>query len=110
MEKSSIILNAIHSRAIISKNVKIGNGVVIAPNCVINIGAIFGNNVIVNACAIIEHDNILEDNSHIAPGVCMAGGVRVKNGTFIGIGAIVLDDYWEECTGCCGSSSYRRCT
>ncbi len=93
LEKAGkILLNAIHPGAIISKRVTIGKGVVIAPNCVINTGAVIGNNVIINTGAIIEHDNIIEDNYHVAPGVCMAGGVRVKNGATVGIGAIVLDD------------------
>ncbi|MCZ7384099.1 MAG: acetyltransferase [Candidatus Methanoperedens sp.] len=93
LEKAGkILLNAIHPGAIISKHVTIGKGVVIAPNSVINTGAVIGNNVIINTGAIIEHDNIIEDNSHVAPGVCMAGGVRVKNGATVGIGAIVLDD------------------
>ena len=85
-------INAIHPSAIISKNTTIGKGVVIAPNCTINTDAVIGNNVIINTGAIIEHDNIIEDNTHIAPGVCMAGGVRVKSKATIGIGAIILDD------------------
>jgi len=85
-------INAIHPSAEISRNVRIGHGVVIAPKCVVNTDAVIGDNVIINTGAIVEHDNIIEDNAHIAPGVCMAGGVRVKKGATVGIGAIVLDD------------------
>ncbi|MDW7776902.1 MAG: acetyltransferase [Methanosarcinales archaeon] len=86
------LINAIHPDATISKNTKIGSGVVIGPKSVINTDAVIGNNVIINTGAIIEHDNIIEDNTHIAPGVCLAGGVRVKNAANVGIGAVVLDD------------------
>lgn len=86
------LINAIHPAVTISKNTKIGYGVVIGPNSVINTDAVIGNNVIINTGAIIEHDNIIENNTHIAPGVCLAGGVRVKTFATVGIGAVILDD------------------
>lgn len=86
------LINAIHPAATISKNTMIGSGVVIGSNSVVNTDSVIGNNVIVNTGAIIEHDNIIEDNTHIAPGVCLAGGVRVKTAATVGIGAVVLDD------------------
>ncbi len=83
------LVNAIHPAVHLSRNAKIGKGVVIAAGATIATGAEIGNNVIVNTGAIIEHEDILEDHVHIAPGTVLAGRVKVKEGAFIGAGCVV---------------------
>jgi len=83
------LINAIHPAVHLSRNAKIGKGVLIAAGATIATGAEIGNNVIVNTGAIIEHEDILEDHVHIAPGTVLAGRVKVKEGAFIGAGCVV---------------------
>lgn len=80
----------IHPSAIISPNVKIGNGTVIMPRAVINADVEVGNHCIVNTGAVVEHDNIISSYAHISPNATLAGTVKVGEGTQIGAGATVI--------------------
>ena len=80
----------IHPSAIISKDVKIGVGSVVMPNVVINSGAVIGKNCIINSSAVIEHDCYIEDYVHISPNAALAGGVKIMEGSHIGIGSSII--------------------
>ena len=84
-------INAIHPTANVAYDVKIGKGVVIAMGATVATNAIIGNNVIINTGAIVEHEDVIEDNVHIAPGVALAGRVRVKKGAFLGIRSVIKE-------------------
>ena len=84
-------LTVIHPTANIAKEVTVGKGTVIAMGSTIATGAKIGNNVIINTGAIVEHENVIEDNVHIAPGAALAGRVKVKSGAFIGLRALVRE-------------------
>lgn len=43
-----------------------------------------------NTGATVDHDCILEDFVHIAPGVHLAGNVTLKRGVFCGINSCVI--------------------
>ena len=86
------LYTAIHPRAIISGDVKIGEGTVIMAGVVINPGTIIGKHCIINTCASLDHDNILEDYVHISPGAHLAGMVHIKECCWIGVGAIVKNN------------------
>jgi acetyltransferase EpsM len=43
----------------------------------------------VNTGATIDHDCIVGDYAHLAPGVHLAGAVQVGEGAFLGIGSVV---------------------
>ncbi|MFW6029921.1 MAG: transferase, partial [Halanaerobiales bacterium] len=45
---------------------------------------------IINTASIIEHDNYIEDFVHISPGVNLAGNVRVRSRSWVGIGSNVI--------------------
>jgi acetyltransferase-like isoleucine patch superfamily enzyme len=46
--------------------------------------------VIVNHNASVDHDCILEDGVHVAPGACLGGGATVGSRCLIGLHAAVL--------------------
>ena len=46
--------------------------------------------IFVNSGAIIEHDCVIGDFSHVAPGSVLAGNVTVGDMTLIGAGAAVI--------------------
>jgi UDP-perosamine 4-acetyltransferase len=86
------LINAISPFAFISKESKLGEGIVIGPKAIINTDVEIEDNAIINSGAIIEHDCVIEEGVHIAPGTNLAGGVRVKRCAFVGIGATIIDD------------------
>jgi acetyltransferase-like isoleucine patch superfamily enzyme len=47
-----------------------------------------GTGCIVNTAATVDHDCILGDGVHIAPGAHLAGGVRIGARSWFGIGAV----------------------
>jgi sugar O-acyltransferase (sialic acid O-acetyltransferase NeuD family) len=80
----------IHKSAILSKNLKIGNGTVVMANTTINSSTVIGSNCIINTGAIVEHDILLGDFVHISPGAVITGNVQIGEGTHVGAGATVI--------------------
>jgi UDP-N-acetylbacillosamine N-acetyltransferase len=80
-----------HPRAIIAGDVVIGRGSFVAAGVVVNSGAKVGGHVILNTSASVDHDCVIGDGVHLAPGVRVGGLTSVGAGTFIGIGATVLN-------------------
>jgi sugar O-acyltransferase (sialic acid O-acetyltransferase NeuD family) len=87
--KGKNIETVIHNSASISKTVTIGVGTFINRNVAINAFAKIGKYVILNTACIIEHECVLADAVHIAPGAVLAGNVTVGERTFIGANAVV---------------------
>ena len=91
---------AIHPTAVISSlDVSIGEGSVVMANTILNSCSTIGNHCIVNSGSIIEHDNFVDDFSHISVGVKFAGNVKIGKNCFIGIGAAVKENI-EICNNC----------
>lgn len=86
----SIYGKAISKTAIISDNVLIGDGSVIMQGAIIQSSSKISSHVIVNTAATIDHDCIIHDFVHIAPGVNLCGEVEVGEGTLIGAGSTVI--------------------
>jgi UDP-N-acetylbacillosamine N-acetyltransferase len=84
------IITLIHPTATISPNSTIGIGTVVMPKVVVNTHAVVGKGAILNTASIIEHENSIEDFSHISPTVGLAGNVTVGKNTHIGIGSSVI--------------------
>jgi sugar O-acyltransferase (sialic acid O-acetyltransferase NeuD family) len=82
----------IHPQATISKEVEIGTGTVIMAGVVINCCTTIGEGCIINTAATIDHDNTIENFVHISPGVHTGGTVRIGQGTWLGIGSIVVNN------------------
>lgn len=81
---------AIHSSAILSKRIAIGDGSVIMAGVKVNPDAVIGKHCILNTGAIVEHDCNIGDFAHLSPGVALAGSVTVGEGTHVGIGSCVI--------------------
>ncbi len=87
--KNKKIQNVIHPSASISKNVIIGNGNFISKNVAINPLATIGDFCILNTGCIVEHECVISDAVHIAPGAVLSGNVSVGKRTFIGANSVV---------------------
>jgi sugar O-acyltransferase (sialic acid O-acetyltransferase NeuD family) len=75
----------IHPSAVVHPSVVLGAGTVVLAGSVIQPDARLGRHVIVNTRASIDHDCVLDDYVHVAPGVSLAGGVRLMSGVLMGI-------------------------
>lgn len=88
-EKGKVVQTIIDKTAVISKNVSIGTGTFINKNVTVNALAKIGKNVILNTGCIIEHECILQDAVHIAPGSVLAGNVTIGERSFVGANSVV---------------------
>ena len=82
-------INAIHPSAVISASVKMGDGVMIAANATLNPLVEIGQGVICNTSSSIDHECVIGDFSHIAPGAVLCGNVFVGKGTFVGANSVI---------------------
>lgn len=76
----------VHPSAFIHPSVTLGAGSVVFAGAVIQPDTHIGKHVIVNTAATVDHDCVLEDYVHIAPGAHLAGQVHLESGAFLGIG------------------------
>lgn len=80
----------IHPSAVVASDVVLGSGTQIMAGAVIQPGSRTGCNVIINTRASVDHDCIIGDHSHIAPGVTLSGSVTVGASSHIGTGTTVI--------------------
>jgi len=81
----------IHSSAVVSSHVCIGDGSQIMAGAVIQTHTSIGKNCIINTNASIDHDCEIANGVHIAPGSVLSGDVHVGNGVHIGTGAKIIN-------------------
>ncbi len=85
-------INAIHPSSIIDKNSTIhASGVMISAGVCINPLAKIGQGVICNTGSIIEHECMVKEFAHIAPGAVLCGNVTIGENAFIGANAVIKE-------------------
>lgn len=82
--------SVISSHAILSKYLKLEEGVQIMAGAIVQTSVSIGKNSIINTGAIVEHDCVIGPHNHIAPGVTLSGGVCTERNVHIGTGASVI--------------------
>ena len=80
----------VHPSAIVSPSVSIASGVQLMAGCVLQANTSIGFNTLVNTRAAIDHDCVIGDHCHLAPGVTLSGGVSVGSYSHLGTGACVI--------------------
>lgn len=83
-------INAIHPKAQVSPNVKIGIGNVISAGSIIQTGTTIGNHNIINTNSSIDHHNKIHNFCHVAPNCALCGHVTINNGVFVGVGSSIV--------------------
>lgn len=86
------LITAIHPKAIVAKDVRIGEGVVIMPGAVINSGSVIEDGVVVNTGATVDHDCYLSRFCQVWPGAHLAGAVKIGEFSYVGTGASVIQN------------------
>lgn len=92
IENKYSLFTFVHPTAFVSKNAKIGKGVIIYPLCNIDQGVVVEDGVIVLNSSIIAHDTRIGKCSYLAPGVCLSGFINVGELSFIGTAATVANN------------------
>lgn len=83
-------MTIIHPRAFVARDAEIGPGSQILAQAAVCSQTRLGRSVIVNTSASIDHECVVHDCVHVAPGAHIAGEVVIGFGAFIGTGAVVL--------------------
>lgn len=83
------IVSIIHPAATVSAHSRVGAGSVVFANAAVNVCARVGLGVIVNTGAVIEHDCMISDFVHVSPNAVLAGGVTLKEQSWVGACASV---------------------
>ncbi|MEO0311087.1 MAG: hypothetical protein RIQ89_744 [Bacteroidota bacterium] len=87
---NATLINAIHPKSIIAKDVALGYGNALMAGSIVNTGSKIGNGCIINTGSTLDHDGIMENFSSLAPGVVTGGNVHLGLCTAVSIGATVL--------------------
>ena len=90
LESNIALACAIHSSAVIAKDVVVPPGVVVMAGAVINTGVQLGLGSVVNTKASLDHDVILGEGAHVMPGAVGTGGVAIGRYAVLGSGAVIL--------------------
>lgn len=80
----------IHRSSFVAATATYGEGCQVLALAAVCANAKLGRSVIVNTASSIDHDCVVGDGAHIAPGARLAGEVDVEECAFIGTGAIIL--------------------
>jgi UDP-perosamine 4-acetyltransferase len=80
------------STARVSSYAELGPGSAVLHGALVGPRSQIGAGAIVNTAASVDHDCVVGDFAHIAPGSHLAGGVRIGTGTFAGVGVSVIPD------------------
>ncbi|MEN3001406.1 MAG: acetyltransferase [Armatimonadota bacterium] len=83
-------LTLIHPYAWVDPTAQIGAGSLVCAGAVVQAETYIGSHGIINTSASVDHDCVLGDFVHVAPGARLAGGVQVGEGTLLGVGCSVL--------------------
>ena len=82
-------VNIIHPNTVVSKNARLGKGILVECGCLITPNPVIGDNVVVNTGSQVNHDNIIENHVYIASGVILSGGIKIAENTLLDDGVIV---------------------
>jgi len=87
---SSHWATVVHPAAVVHDSAVLGEGTVVFGGAILQPDSRIGCHSILNTSSSVDHDCILGDFVHIAPGTHLAGGVSLGSGVFMGIGTAVI--------------------
>lgn len=91
LEREGLVpISIVHPAAYVAGNVTIGEGGQVLANAAVGVEVRLGRQTIVNTSASVDHECVLGDGVHIAPGAILTGCVTVGDRSLVGAGAVVL--------------------
>jgi sugar O-acyltransferase (sialic acid O-acetyltransferase NeuD family) len=79
-----------HPLACISSSSTLGAGSQVLAFALVAAGTVVGDACIINHKASVDHECVLEEGVHVAPGATLCGCVHVGKNVFVGAGAVLL--------------------
>lgn len=89
MSQGKEIPNLIHPSSSISNKAQFGIGNFISRNVSVNSLVRIGDICILNTGCIIEHECVIGNGVHVAPGAVLAGNVEIGDNTFVGANTVI---------------------
>lgn len=80
-----------HPAATVSTTALIGEGTILSAGVIVQSDTRIGRLCVLNTACTIDHDNLVGDEVSIAPGAHTAGRVTIRDGAFIGLGAVIIN-------------------
>lgn len=80
----------IHTSSIVARKVVIDEGAMILHGTILQPFVSIGKHVIANTGCRIDHDCIIGDYVHVAPGAVLCGNVHIGEGALIGAGSVII--------------------
>ena len=80
----------VHPTAWVAPTARVHDGAVVFAGAVVQPDSVIGHHAIVNTMASVDHDGLIGDFVHLAPGSHLAGNVSVDEGAFLGVGVSVI--------------------
>jgi len=84
------MISLIHPTASVSQTSSVGFGCQILANSVVAADVNIGNLCILNNSCNVDHECIIGDNVHIAPGAVLCGCITIGKNVMIGAGSVIL--------------------
>lgn len=81
----------IHPNAVITRWIRLGEGIVVTAGCVLSNNITICNHVHLNPGCTLGHDVTIEAFASLAPGVLVSGNVLIREGAYIGTGANIIE-------------------
>lgn len=88
-EQDIPVATLVHPTAYVSPTATLAPGVMVLPHAVVNTGVTVETGCIVNIGALIDHDTVLEEGVHLAPGAIVKAENRIPSGSKINSGMVV---------------------
>jgi UDP-perosamine 4-acetyltransferase len=82
--------SVVHPASIISRDVVLSEGAQVLAGTIIQPGCRIGRNTIINTKVSVDHDCLIGDHVHLAPGTTLSGMVSVGSDAHIGTGTTVI--------------------
>jgi sugar O-acyltransferase (sialic acid O-acetyltransferase NeuD family) len=88
-EQGHELETVIHPAAFVGSTANIAEGVFVSAGAIAIAEARIGRGAIINTAASVDHDCVVGDCAHIAPGVHLCGDVTIGARTLVGTGSVV---------------------
>lgn len=85
-----VVPNVIHPTASVCATARVGSGTHVLALSMLAADVVVGEQCIINNRAAADHECVLADGVHLAPGATLGGCVTVEENVLVGIGAVVL--------------------
>lgn len=82
----------VHPAAVLGGDIVLEEGAQVMAGVIVQAGSRVGRNAIINTHASVDHDCLVGEHVHIAPGATLSGGVTVGDGSHIGTSASVIQN------------------